>query len=232
VAASSAPASFVLNINPSNGIGTNANLVSYDFTDNPDDTVGPLNDPGPLTNEDYVGPGPGNLNFVDMEFDVLQQDAPFNVRLNRAGGPTQAAEYWFEVTVNNLTSGTIKNLDIALLSAPDGSDPAVLARHDIPSVPAPTGGTYTRISDSLASFGNLLIAPGASQTLGFSLDFLADLVGPFGDQNRPVYIQFTATPEPHGLLLGGLCLLAFVGIVLQRRRQAALARVSSNRPAV
>jgi hypothetical protein len=225
-AAASAQASFVQKIEASNGIGTNANFVSSDWTDK----IG--NDLGPGSNEDYIGAGPANLNFVDMEFDVLAQSAPFNVKVTRVGGPTQSAEYWFEVTLNNLTNATIDELGISLLSAPDGLNPAVLARHDVGSLPTPTGGTYSRISDSLAIFSNLGLAPNTSQVLGFSLDFLADTVGPLGDQNDLVYIQFTATPEPHSLLLGGLCLLAFVGVMLQRRRQAVCAPVSGDRSAV
>ena len=44
-AAVSAPASFVHSILPSDGIGTNANFVSHDFTDK----IG--QDPGPFMNE-------------------------------------------------------------------------------------------------------------------------------------------------------------------------------------
>lgn len=218
----SAPASFVHAISGSDGIGTNADLVSYDFTDH----IG--NDPGPGANEDYTGPGALNNNFVDLEFDVHTQSAPFNVRVDRHGAALAAAEHWFEVTLNNLTGATIDHLQVALLSAPNGDSPAVLARHDLGSNPTPTGGAYTRISDSLAMFGGLGLAPGATQTLGFSLDFLADVVGPLGDQNLPIFIQFTATPEPHSLLLGGLCLLAFVGVMLQRRRQARLLPATRN----
>jgi hypothetical protein len=213
-AAVSAPASFVHSIHSSDGIGTNANFLSHDFTDK----VG--QDPGPFQNEDYTGVGSANGNFVDMEFDVLQQGGAFNVEVRRHGGPTQVAEYWFEVTLHNLTNAPIEEMTIALLSSANGELPAVLARHDVGSNPTPTGGTYTRISDSLARFSALALAPGATSVLGFSLDFLDDTVGPFGDQNRPVFVQFTATPEPQSILLGGLTLLAAIGMVLHRRRVA------------
>jgi hypothetical protein len=224
-AAASSPASFIQRIDPSNGIGTNADLLSVDFTDNPNDTVGPLNDPGPLANENYTGPASGNGNFARAEFDVNQQGSPFNVRVTRVGAPLAAAEYAFEVTLHNQTSATINNVGIQLLSAPDGLTPAVLARFDAESNPSPTGGTFSRISDSLAMFSGLGLAPGATQVLGFSLDFLADTVGPLGDQNRPVFIQFTATPEPRSLILSGLSLLAFVGIMLRRRQTSAVEQV-------
>jgi hypothetical protein len=216
-AAAAAPASFVHSILPSDGIGTNANLLSDDFTDK----VG--QDPGPFLNEDYTGPASGNTNFVNMEFDVLQQGGPFNVEIRRHGGPTQAAEYWFEVTLNNLTGAAIEEVTIGLFNNPNGPTPAVLARHDVGSNPTPVGGTYTRISDSLARFSGIGLAPGATAVLGFSVDLLADFVIPFGDQNRPFFVQFTATPEPQSILLGGLCLLSVIGLVLRRRRVATAA---------
>lgn len=211
----SAQASFVHSILPSDGIGPNATLVSDDFTDK----IG--QDPGPFLNEDYTGPASGNANFVDMEFDVLKQGGPFNVEIRRHGGPTQSAEFWFEVTLNNLTANTIEEMSIALLNSPNGDLPAVLARYDLdPPDPMPTGGTYSRISDSLARFSGLGLAPGATAVLGFSVDFLGDFVGPFGDQNTPFFVQFTATPEPHSIFLGGLTLFAAMGLILYRRRRA------------
>ena len=155
-----------------------------------------------------------------MEFDVLNQNSPFNVQVRRYGGPTQAAEHWFEVTLNNLTGKTINDVSIALLNRPNGATPGVFVRHDLGSVPTPTGGTYTRISDSLARFSSIGLAPGATSVLGFSIDMLADLVGPKFDQNKPFFIQFTATPEPHSIFLGGLTLFAAMGLILYRRRRA------------
>jgi hypothetical protein len=221
-AAASSPASFVNQITPSTGTGPglNGNLTSYDFTDH----IG--QDPGPNTNEGYVGPGSANNNFVDMSFDVLQQNSPFNVEITRVGGNTQAAEYWFEVTLHNVTGATINELGIGLYDAPNSGNPAPFARFDLPDGFNSSGGTFTRVSDSFGIFSGLALAPGASQTLGFSLDFLADLVGPRFDQNKPVFMQFTATPEPHAVLLGGLCLMGFVGVMLQRRRQATVATVN------
>jgi len=222
-AASSAPATFVGAISPSTGTGAgqNAILTSSDFTDN----IG--NDPGPFTNEGYVGPGSLNGNFADLSFDVLQQNGPFNVQVSRIGGNTQAAETWFEVTLHNVTSGTINELGIGLYNAPNSGVPAQFARFDLPDGFNSSGGTFSRISDSFATFSGLGLAPGATQTLGFSLDFLADLVGPRFDQNQPVFIQFTATPEPHAVLLGGLCLMGFVGVLLQRRRQTQVVPLNS-----
>lgn len=212
----SAPASFVHSILPSDGIGTNATLVSDDFTDK----IG--QDPGPFLNDDYTGPSAGNANFVDMEFDVLNQGAPFNVEVRRHGGPTQSAEFWFEVTLNNLTGATIDQVGIALLNSPNGATPAVLARYDLdPPDPTPTGGTYSRISDSLAMFSNIGLAPGATGVLGFSVDLLGDFVGPFGDQNTPFFVQFTSTPGPPSILLGGLTLFAAIGLIVIRRRRTA-----------
>jgi hypothetical protein len=221
-AAATAPASFVNGIATSTGTGPagNANLTSFDFTDH----IG--NDPGPFTNEGYVGPGAANGNFADLNFDVLQQSNPFNVQVLRAGGNQQASEYWFEVSLHNTTSATINELGIGLYNAPNSGVPAQFARFGLPDGFNSSGGTFSRISDSFAIFSGLGLAPGATQTLGFSLDFLADLVGPRFDQNAPLFIQFTATPEPHAVLLGGLCLMAFVGVLLQRRRQAKLAPVN------
>jgi hypothetical protein len=216
-AAAVAPASFINYINPSAGNGVNGTLLSVDYTDNPFDNVGPHNDPGPLGNENYTGPASGNFNFGKMEFDVLQQNGSFNAQITRHGAPTAEAEYAFEVTLHNQTGAAINNVGIRLLSAPDGLNPAVLARFDAEGDPSPTGGVFSRISDSWAIFSGLALAPGGTQVLGFSLDFLGDFVGPLGDQNRPVYVQFTATPEPGSLILGGLSLLA--GVVIHRRRR-------------
>lgn len=220
-AGAGAQASFVNQIAPSTGIPANAQLNSFDFTDH----IG--NDPGPFENEGYVGPGSANGNFADLSFDVLQQDSPFNVQVLRAGGNQQASEYWFEVTLNNQTGATINELGIGLYNAPNSGIGAQFARFDLPDGFSSSGGTFARISDSFGIFTGLGLAPGASQTLGFSLDFLADLVGPRFDQNAPLFLQFTATPEPHAVLLGGLCLMAFVGVLLQRRRQAKLVQVNS-----
>ncbi|MBL8849875.1 MAG: hypothetical protein JNG89_09330 [Planctomycetaceae bacterium] len=217
LASAAAPASYIHRINPSTGNGVGGTLLSADYTDNPFDTVGPLNDPGPFANENYTGPAAANGNFADLELDVLQQDSPFNVQVLRHGAPAAAAEYAFEVTLHNQTNAVINNVGVKLLSAPNGLNPADLARFDVEGDPSPTGGIFTRISDSWAIFSGLALAPGATQVLGFSLDFLADTVGPFGDQNHPVYIQFTATPEPGSLILGGITLLA--GLVVHRRRR-------------
>jgi hypothetical protein len=221
-AATSAPATFVDNITPSagTGAGQNADLTSFDFTDNDN------NDPGPFENEGYVGPGAANGNFTDMSFDVLQQGNPFSVQVTRVGGNNQAAEYWFEVTLNNTTGATINEVGIGLWDAPNSGVGALQARFDLPDGFNSSGGTFTRISDSFAIFSGLGLAAGASQTLGFSLDFLSDFVGPRLDHNRPIFMQFTATPEPHAVLLGGLSLMAFVGVMLQRRRQAKVVPVN------
>jgi hypothetical protein len=220
--AANAPASFVNAINPAAGTGAsqNAELTSYDFTDH----IG--NDPGPNTNEGYVGPGALNNNFADLNFNVNQQSSPFNVQVVRAGGNAQAAEYWFEVTLHNTTASTINHLGIGLFNAANSGIPAQFARFDLPDGFNSDGGTFTRISDSMAQFTGLNLAVGASKTLGFGLDLLADLEGPRFDQNAPLFIQFTSAPEPHAVLLGGLCLLGFVGVMLQRRRHAKLAPVN------
>lgn len=218
----SAPASFVGGITPSagTGAGQNAVLTGYDFTD----FIG--QDPGVFENEGYVGPGAANGNFTDMSFDVLNQGGAFNVEVSRYGGNNQAAEYWFEVTLHNVTGATINELGIGLYNPVNSGTPAQFARFDLPDGFNSSGGTFTRISDSFGVFSGLALAPGASQTLGFSLDFLADLVGPRFDQNKPIFMQFTATPEPHAVLLGGLCLMGFVGVMLQRRRQTKVALVN------
>jgi hypothetical protein len=223
-AASTAPATFVHTISPSAGTGPglNADLTSYDFTDNDN------NDPGPFENEGFVGPGAANGNFADMSFDVLQQGSPFSTEITRVGGNNQAAEYWFEVTLHNVTGATINEVGIGLWDAPNSGIGAPSARFDLPDGFNSSGGTFTRISDSFAIFSGLGLAPGASQTLGFSLDFLSDFVGPL-THNRPIFMQFTATPEPHAVLLGGLCLMAFVGVMLQRRRQTNVAVVNDDK---
>jgi hypothetical protein len=223
-AASTAPATFVHTISPSTGTGPglNGNLTSYDFTDNDN------NDPGPFENEGYVGPGAANGNFTDMSFDVLQQGNPFSAQITRVGGNNQATEYWFEVTLHNATGATINDVGIGLWDAPNSGIGAASARFDLPDGFNSSGGTFTRISDTFAIFSGLGLAPGASQTLGFSLDFLSDFVGPL-THNRPIFMQFTATPEPHAVLLGGLCLMAFVGVMLQRRRQTNVAVVNDDK---
>lgn len=221
VAASPAAATFVQSVSPSNGMPTNATLVSYDFTDH----IG--QDPGPFANENYTGPGSGNANFTNLEMNVLQQNAPFDVQIGRAGGFTQSAEFFFQATLHNLTGATIQNLSIDLLSNPNTGAPAHLARHDLEAIPNATGGTYTRVSDTLAMFTGLNLAAGATTTLGFSLDFLGATTTVLG-HNSNVFLQFTATPEPQGLLLGALCLAAFVGVMLQRRRNARLNPVNPN----
>ncbi|MFO1095493.1 MAG: hypothetical protein U0992_19645 [Planctomycetaceae bacterium] len=214
-AASPAAATFVHTVSPSNGMPTNATLVSYDFTDH----IG--QDPGPFANENYAGPGAGNANFTNLEMNVLQQDAPFDVKITRVGGFTQGAEFFFQATLHNMTGATIDNLSIELFGNPNTGAAPQLARFDNDSNPTPSGGTFTRVSDTLAMFTNLGLAAGATTTLGYSLDFLGATSPLFG-HNSDVFLQFTATPEPQGLLLGALCLAVFVGVMLQRRRNARL----------
>ena len=141
-AASPAAATFVHSVSPSNGMPTNATLVSYDFTDH----IG--QDPGPFPNEDYTGAASGNVNFTNLEMNVVQQNAPFDVEITRVGGPTQQAEYWFQATLHNLTNAPIQNLSIALLSNPNTLAPAILRgttfRRIRSSPVEPTRGSATR----------------------------------------------------------------------------------------
>jgi hypothetical protein len=155
-----------------------------------------------------------------MEFDVLQQNGAFEAQVTRHGTPFADAEFAFAVTLHNQTGAVINEVGIRLASASGGVSPALKARFDNDSDPVPTGGVFTKISDSWAIFSGLSLAPGATQILGFSLDFLGvpiDTISFTGDYNKPVFVQFTATPEPGSLILGGLSLLA--GVVIHRRRR-------------
>lgn len=201
---------------------------------------GPVNS-GAQTNDNFSGLGSGNPNFVNVNLDVFQMNAPmelsFTVQpqtsLPPAGDPIGPVEYFFTVSMRNRLN------DNGIQPGVDGREIGGFRVDLVPgganaAFDAPLNPNFDTVggADPFPLKFNGFISPTTIHYGGFSggggglgygntvqLRFSVDVPGSSNvSPPRTFSLRFTANPEPGSLALAAL--LGTAGVGLYRRRRS------------